>query len=358
MISTHWNRPHTPGARELRKFDILARQAADILEHRQAERAIRESEQRFRLFTSGTNDVVYCMSADWTEMRHLRGREFITDTVEPSRSWLDKYIHPDDQPHVMTTIRCAIQSRNVFELEHRVIRMDGSLGWVYSRAIPILDHAGEIIEWFGAASDVTQRKQAEAWLAGQGDALEAALNHAPLATSLGVLVRTATDRLGGEARAAFYLTRPEGTTLSHVIGMPAAYAEAINGFKIGPESLSCGLAAHTGQPVLTSDVTKDPLWAPWLWLAEKIDFRGCWSFPIHTTAKKYVGTFALYWRKPREATTRDLEFAALVTQTAGIIIARHSDLEVCRRAEVALRESEERFRGSAGSDNLSLQLEM
>jgi PAS domain S-box-containing protein len=169
MISTHWNRPHRPDARELRNFDILARQAADILEHRQAERSIRESEQRFRAFTSATNDVVYLMSADWTEMRHLQGREFITDTLEPSRTWLDKYIHPDDQPRVMQTIQRAIQTKSVFELEHRVIRVDGSLAWVCSRAIPILDQAGEIIEWFGAASDVTHRKQSEAWLADQGE---------------------------------------------------------------------------------------------------------------------------------------------------------------------------------------------
>jgi PAS domain S-box-containing protein len=169
MISTHWNRPHTPDARSLRNFDILARQAADLLEHRQAQRAIRESEERFRAFTNATNDVVYLMSPDWTEMRHLQGREFITDTLEPSRTWLDKYIHPDDQPRVMQTIQRAIQTKSVFELEHRVIRVDGSLAWVCSRAIPILDQAGEIIEWFGAASDVTHRKQSEAWLADQGE---------------------------------------------------------------------------------------------------------------------------------------------------------------------------------------------
>jgi PAS domain S-box-containing protein len=42
VISTHWNRPHSPSERELRNFDLLARQAADILEQRQAERSIQE----------------------------------------------------------------------------------------------------------------------------------------------------------------------------------------------------------------------------------------------------------------------------------------------------------------------------
>ena len=49
----------------------------------------------------------------------------------------------------------------MFELEHRVRRTDGTLGWTYSRAVPLLNVNGEILEWFGAASDVTARKEAE-----------------------------------------------------------------------------------------------------------------------------------------------------------------------------------------------------
>ena len=51
--------------------------------------------------------------------------------------------------------------------------------------------------------------------------------------------------------------------------MPEAYAKAVDGFQIGPESLACGLATHTGQPVLTTDVNEDPRWEPWRWLAAK-----------------------------------------------------------------------------------------
>ena len=50
----------------------------------------------------------------------------------------------------------------MFELEHRVIRADGSLGWTFSRAVPILTAQGRVEEWLGAASDITARKEAEA----------------------------------------------------------------------------------------------------------------------------------------------------------------------------------------------------
>jgi PAS domain-containing protein len=55
----------------------------------------------------------------------------------------------------------AIRKKKIFQLEHRVLRVDGSPGWTFSRAVPILDHQGEIIEWFGVASDITDRKKAE-----------------------------------------------------------------------------------------------------------------------------------------------------------------------------------------------------
>ena len=120
-----------------------------------------ENEQRFRAFVGATSDVIYRMSPDWREMHELQGRSFIADTQDPTPSWLDKYIHQDDQPHVISVIEEAIRTQSVFQLEHRVRRVDGSFGWAFSRAIPLKDANGKIIEWFGAATDVTDRKQTE-----------------------------------------------------------------------------------------------------------------------------------------------------------------------------------------------------
>ncbi|MBV8869864.1 MAG: PAS domain-containing protein, partial [Acetobacteraceae bacterium] len=142
--------------------ELLARVAANLgmarLRRRAAE-AVRESEQRFRALVTATSYVVYRMSPDWTEMRRLEGRGFLADTEHPSRTWLDEYIYPDDQPLVRKVIEQAIRTKGVFELDHRVRRADGSVGWTLSRAVPLLDEAGEITEWFGAASDITEQKR-------------------------------------------------------------------------------------------------------------------------------------------------------------------------------------------------------
>jgi signal transduction histidine kinase len=91
---------------------------------------------------------------------------------------------------------------------------------------------------------------------------------------------------------------------------------------------------------LTRDVFDEPRWKPWIHLAEECGFRGCWSFPIETRDSNPVGTFAMYFATPRDASPHDLARADAITQAAAIIIARHTEAKERARVEVALRESE------------------
>jgi len=131
-----------------------------------AEERLRESETRLRLLTEASSDVLYRMSPDWGEMKELDGGGFLpsTPSSKPNRSWLLAYIPESDQAAVTAAIDDAIQLKKTFDLEHRVVRVDGTIGWTLSRAVPLLSPAGEIVEWFGAASDITARRDAEAAL--------------------------------------------------------------------------------------------------------------------------------------------------------------------------------------------------
>ncbi|WP_158748257.1 PAS domain S-box protein [Acidobacterium sp. S8] len=139
----------------------IAEYCIDISERRRAEEASRASEQRFRALVQATADVVYQMSSDWTEMRQLRGHDFLADTAEPDRNWLQKYIHPEDHARVHAAVEEAIRTEAIFQLEHRVVQADGSFGWTASRAVPLRNDKGEITSWFGTASDISLRKRTE-----------------------------------------------------------------------------------------------------------------------------------------------------------------------------------------------------
>lgn len=129
-----------------------------------ATRNLQESEARFRALTNASSSVVYQISADWKEMRQLDGRGFLLSTDAPSVAWLDAYIYPEDQQYILSVIEDAKRTKSVYELEHRVRRADGTPGWTFSRAVPIISSDGEIVEWFGSASDVTDRRETESRL--------------------------------------------------------------------------------------------------------------------------------------------------------------------------------------------------
>src|SRR5579883_302933 len=299
----------------------------------------RKSEERFRSLVLASSYVVYRMSPDWSEMWQLEGRGFIADTEEPSRNWLETYIHPDDQEHFLRAINEAVRTKSIFELEHRVRRVDGSLGWTLSRAVPLLDDAGNILEWFGTASDVTERKQAEALTECQRHALQmlaegAALDDV-LAFLLGVIERHADSGMLG----SILLLNEAGTHFERGIGprLPDAFNKAVEGIAVASAIGVCCHAVARREAVSVPDFSAEPQWSRFVEFVAPYDLRAGWSTPIFGSGGKVLGTFANYYRQPCDPAPRELAWVDVVTRTAAIAIER-------AQADAALRDSEEQFR--------------
>ncbi|MCP4249336.1 MAG: PAS domain S-box protein [bacterium] len=140
--------------------------ARDVTEHRRAEEALRESEERFRQLAENTNQVLWL--TDWKKRELLYvspayeriwGRS-CQSLYEDRKSWLE-VIHPEERSHVAEAFAKAAERGEYVEAEYRIVRDDGSVRWVRDRAYPILDEHGQPSRFVSLADDITEKKQAE-----------------------------------------------------------------------------------------------------------------------------------------------------------------------------------------------------
>jgi PAS domain S-box-containing protein len=167
MISTHWHAPHTPTEDDFRLFDVLARQAADLIERARADEALRESEERFRLMAN-TAPVIIWMSDAGKGCAYVNQTWLsITGQVFEEvlgNGWTDR-IHRDDVTQCFDTYATAFDRREPFQIEFRLRRADGEYRWIVSTGVPRHHGDGSFAGYIGSAIDVTERRLAAEALA-------------------------------------------------------------------------------------------------------------------------------------------------------------------------------------------------
>lgn len=163
MLSTHWRTPHTPTEEDFTFFDVLARQAADLIERTLAEEARRESEERFRLIANTAPVMIWMTGAD----KHITylNQTSLDFTGRPLDAMLGQrraqVVHPDDEERSREGYEKAFERREAFQMEHRVRRHDDEYRWVVTAGVPRHDVDGSFAGYIGTAVDITERKLAE-----------------------------------------------------------------------------------------------------------------------------------------------------------------------------------------------------
>jgi PAS domain S-box-containing protein len=154
--------------------DISEQQAA-LRDRNLTETALRDSEERYRILTEVSPQAIWMGDTDggitycnqyWLDFTGL--------TMEQTSGYGWIYVvHPDDRDRVFKTSMEAVAKATNYEIEIRFRRVsDGSYRWYIVRGLPFRDAAGQIIKWVGIASDIHDRKVAEAALQQLNEMLE------------------------------------------------------------------------------------------------------------------------------------------------------------------------------------------
>jgi PAS domain S-box-containing protein len=167
MVTTYWKKPHRLTDRALQPLDVLARQAADLIERNEAEQALRESREQFRWLASiveSSDDAILSKSLDGIITSWNRGAErafgYLAEEVVGKSITI---LIPPERHHEETVILERIRrgdSVDHFETVRR--RKDGNLIDMSLTISPVRDASGTVLGASTIARDITERKRSDA----------------------------------------------------------------------------------------------------------------------------------------------------------------------------------------------------
>ncbi len=303
----------------------------DISDRKKAEIALQDSEAELRALFAAMNDVIFAIDR---EGRYLKIAPTNPELLyKPPIELIGKTLHdimpPETADFFLSQIQLTADTKQTHSIEYSLQIGDKDI-WFTANISPMQENT---VIWI--ARDITSRKQAENWLAGQKQILEMIAKGDPLAETLNTLLKL-IEQQSRDVRGSILLLDKDGQHLRHgaAPSLPETYNAAVNGIPIGPNVGSCGTAVYRREQVIVTDIASDPLWQNFRDLALGFGLRACWSTPILSSGGQVLGTFAMYYAQPRSPQKFELELIEAVNNLAGIAIER-------KQAEESLQQLNE-----------------
>jgi PAS domain S-box-containing protein len=303
-----------------------------------SEAKVRSSEDRLRLAARAGKLAIW----DW-DVEHDRllwdDAMFALYDVRPEafsgtfEAW-SGCLAPEDLARATAEVQAALRGEGEFASEFAVRLTDGSTRVIEGVANTIRDEHGRPLRMVGINWDITEQRRMRQLLAAETLVLEMIATGKSLDEVLHAVAAN-VEAMSPGTLASVLLIDAQGRSVAPVAApsLPPAFSRAIDQAPIGPRAGSCGTAAHRREPVVVTDIERDPLWEDYRALAREHGLRACWSAPILGAGRAVLGTFAMYYREVRSPTPEDFRVIERAAHLAGVAIERRALEDQFRQAQ-------------------------
>ncbi len=173
-MAVHQASPREWTGEEITLVATVAARCWEALERGGAIRDLRESEQRFRFMAESMPQKIFTARPDGTvDYCNRQWLQFAGRPFEQIGGWgWAEMVHPDDRDETVRRWKHALRAGEMFELEQRFLRHDGTIRWHLSRAVPMRNEDGTVSMWIGSNTDITDIIEAREILTQRGEELE------------------------------------------------------------------------------------------------------------------------------------------------------------------------------------------
>ncbi|HEX8237777.1 MAG TPA: PAS domain S-box protein [Abditibacteriaceae bacterium] len=340
--------------------------AHDVTGDKEAAAALRESEERFRQMAESVDEVFWLFDPVQGKLLYVSPayekvwERTSQSLLDHSMSFIDT-VHPDDRQRILAALEHQGEP-NGYSEEHRIVRPDGSVRWVWARTFPIYNEQGELYRIAGIAQDIDVRKEAEAALSEANNVLELrveertaelqqantetraqarqqeavaelgqlALTNVDMDTLLTIATALVTVTLGVEFSAVLEL-RPGGDTM-RIRAATGFKTDIINHVVSGRADSQAGYALLSHLPVAVTNLRSETRFKPSSFLLDEGIVSS--TTVIVGSSKQPFGTLGAHTLQQRNFTQDDIHFLQAMANVAAAALEQ-------RRTEEALYKNHE-----------------
>lgn len=312
----------------------------DVTEKIKNDKHLADNEQLFRSLTANAPVAIFktdikgaCdyVNEEWMKYSGMHFEEAM------GYGWSDA-IHPEEKVRVLEEWRLAISSGTEFRSEFRFLDKNRKATWLEVKAVALYNTNRMLYGYIGMAIDITERKNAELYMAGEKIVMEMIATEKPMEEILKFIALN-YESFSENALCSILLLNEEGTHVRHGAGpsLPAAFNNGIDGEPIGPVAGSCGTAAYRKERVIVKDIANDPLWVNYRDFALSFGLKASWSSPIIDTNGKVLATFAIYYKECCLPSEDDLKFIDRSANQVKIVLQRYYKDNQVKKSEKLYR---------------------